>query len=418
MRNDLTILFITITIASLLLVIAFLLIASIFRRFRHERQYRHLDELRLLYRDRLAIARASDGIAGQAESFRAAPGSLAWRAVEEVLFAVTAEGTDGEVRTLFQRLGYVTYYEERLGARNVLIKASAIDKLGRMHGPSSTAKLLPLLDHQDPEILSVTVRALSRLGAQEGLMAIVERLSVLLGRSLVTRKTIETALLNFGEAAMPELLDYRADLADPWIMSCVLETLSHLPPDARSARMAADQLASPNPEVRSKALKVLGRDRSLAPEQLSGLVLPLLDDPVWFVRLQAAKSAGMLVLKPAAHKLGKLLLDTNWHVRSETALALTRFGDDAIEVFLDAIVTDDVYVRENICEELERSGFCDRLIRNLSGDEGPLRARSREVLTAMHRLGFSIPLEEYVMNGTDGRILQELRTLLAEGRTA
>jgi hypothetical protein len=36
----------------------------------------------------------------------------------------------------------------------------------------------------------------------------------------------------------------------------------------------------------------------------------------------------------------------------------------------------------------------------------------------MHRLGFSIPLEEYVMNGTDGRILQELRTLLAEGRTA
>jgi HEAT repeat protein len=418
MHNDLTILIITCTIASLLLVIAFLLIASIFRRFRHDRQYRHLDELRLFYRDRLTRALESGGIAGLAESFCAAPGSLAWRAVEDVLFAVTAEEANGEVRTLFQRLGYVTYYEERLAARNILIKASAIDKLGRMHCPSSTARLLPMLDHQDPEILSVAVRALSRLGAKEGLMAIVGRLPVLLGRSLVTRKTMETALLNFGEAAMPVLLDYRADLADPWILSCVLETLSHLPPDARSARMAAEQLTSPNAEVRSKALKVLGRARPFTPEHLSGLVLPLLDDPVWFVRLQAAKSAGMLASKPAARQLGKLLFDKNWHVRSETALALTRFGDDAIEVFLDAIVTDDVYVRENICEELERSGFCERLIGNLGGEEGPLRTRSREVLKTMHRLGFSMPLEEYMMNGTDSRILQELRTLLSDGGTA
>jgi hypothetical protein len=418
MRNDLMILIITITIASLLLVIAFLLIASIFRRFSHDRQYRQLDELRLFYRDRLSMALASGGIAGLAESFCAAPGSMAWRAVEDVLFAVMADGKDEEARLLFQRLGYVTYYEERLAARNVLVKASAIDKLGRMCCSSSTAKLLPILDHQDPEILSVTVRALSRIGAKEGMLAIVERLPVLLGRSLVTRKTMETALLNFGEAAMLPLLEYRAELADPWIMSCVLETLSHLPPDARSARLAADQLTSPNPEVRSKALKVLGRARALSPEHLSGLVLPLFDDPVWFVRLQAAKSAGMLASKAAAGELGKLLFDKNWHVRSETALALTRFGDDAIEVFLDAIMTDDPYVRENICEELERSGFCDRLIRNLGGDEGPLRARSREVLKAMHRLGFSIPLEEYAMNSEDGRIRQELRSLLSDGGTS
>ena len=418
MRNDLMILIITITIASLLLVIAFLLIASVFRRFRHDRQYRQLDELRLSYRDRLTTALTSGGIAGWAESFCAAPGSLAWRAVEDVLFTFMADGTDGETRSLFQRLGYVTYYEERLAARNVLVKASAIDKLGRMNCSSSTAKLLPMLDHQDPEILSVTVRALSRLGAKEGMLAIVGHLPVLLGRSLVTRKTMETALLNFGEAAMPALLEYRAELADPWIMSCVLETLSHLPPDARSARLAADQLTSPNAEVRSKALKVLGRARSLSPEHLSGLVLPLFDDPVWFVRLQAAKSAGMLASKAAARELGKLLFDKNWHVRSETALALTRFGDDAIEVFLDAIMTNDAFVRENICEELERSGFCDRLIRNLGDDEGPLRARSREVLKAMHRLGFSIPLEEYALNGEDGRIRQELRGLLSDGRTA
>ena len=418
MRNDLTILIITITIATLLVVIVSLLIASIARRLRHHRQYRQLDEFRLYYRDRLNMALASGGMPGLAESFRAVPNSLAWRAVEDVLFAAIAEGEDGEARALFQRLGYVTYYEERLEARNILVKASAIDKLGRMRCPSSTAKLLPMLDQRDPEVLSVTVRALSRLGALEGLLAIVGHLPDLLGRSLVTRKTMETALLNFGEAAMPALLEYRAELADPWIMSCVLETLSHLPPDARTARLAADQLTSPNPEVRSKALKVLGRARAFSPEHLSGLVLPLFDDPVWFVRLQAAKSAGMLASKTAARQLGKLLFDRNWHVRSETALALARIGDEAVEVFLDAIVTDDVYVRENICEELERSGYCDRLIRNLGNDEGPLRTRSREVLKTMHRLGFSIPLEEYAVNGEDAYIREELQRLLAEGRTS
>ena len=247
------------------------------------------------------------------------------RSAQRKAFEAAAEGGGrAEARTLFQQLGYVIYYEGRLSARNVLVKAAAIDKLGRMGCPSSTAKLLPLLDHRDPEVLSVTVRALSRLGAKEGLLAIVDRLPLLLGGSLVTRKTMETALLNFGDAALPALLDYRADLADPWILSCVLETLSHLPPDARSAQLAVDQLASLNPEVRSKALKVLGRARAFSSEHLTGLIVPLLDDPVWFVRLQAAKSAGMLASAAAVRPLGRLLFDANWHVRSETAMAAVK----------------------------------------------------------------------------------------------
>lgn len=416
MHNDLKIIIIIAIIASLLLVIALLLFASIARRFRHNKQYRQLDQLRQFYQGRLVTALESGNIAGQIGVFRAAPASLEWRAVEDELFAaLTGAIYADEVRTLFQRLGYVAFYEALLADKNILTRASAIDKLGRMQCPSSALKLLPMLDHRDPEILSVTVRALSRLGSKEGMTAIIGRLPVLLGRSLVTRKAMETALLNFGEAVLPALLEYRAELADPWIMSCVLETLSHLPPDTRSARLAAEQLASPNPEVRSKALKVLGRARTNSPEHLSGLVLPLLEDPVWFVRLQAAKSAGALASTTAVRPLAALLFDKNWHVRSETALALTRLGDCAVEAFLDALATDDVYVKENICEELERSGFCDRLIRNLCSDE-PIRSRSREILKTMHRLGFSTPLIDYATNGDDGQIRQEIGSLLSDGR--
>ena len=198
-------------------------------------------------------------------------------------------------------------------------------------------------------------------------------------------------------------------------MSCILETLSHLPPDGRSASLALLHLKSPNAEVRSKALKVLGSVEMNVPRDLPELVLPLLEDPVWFVRLQAAKSAGTLRLKTAARPLGKLLFDKNWNVRRQAAQALTRFGNAAIEIFLDALSTSDVYAKENICEEIEKAGFCDRLISNLCCD-GPLRTGSRDILKIMEGLNFSTPLMAYLANGGDERVKQEIRTFLAGDR--
>jgi hypothetical protein len=335
-----------------------------------------------------------------------------------VLFDAVLEGKFVEKgRRLFQKLGYVAFYEERLTGRNTLARASAIDKLGRMRCVASTPKLLPLLREGDPEILSVTVRALSRIGTKDGLAAIIGRMPDLLGGALVTRKAMETALLNFGEAAIPYLIEYHWEGADPWIISCILETLSHLAPDARSVSLALQHLHSLNAEVRSKALKVLGRAEANVPAQLSELVLPLLEDPVWFVRLQAAKSIGVLGLKAAARPLGKLLFDRNWHVRRQAALALTRFGHTAIDIFLEALSTSDGYAKENICEEIEKAGFSDRLITNLCGD-GPLRTKSRNILEIMQGLHFSTPLVAYLANGEDERIKREIRGFLTDDGNA
>jgi len=86
----------------------------------------------------------------------------------------------------------------------------------------------------------------------EGLMATVERLPVLLGQGRVTRKAMETELLNFSKDAVSCLVEYHIQESDPWLMSCVLETLSHLPPDIRSFSLASQHLESANLEVRSK----------------------------------------------------------------------------------------------------------------------------------------------------------------------
>ncbi len=307
------------------------------------------------------------------------------------------------------------FYGNRLDRRNVLDRASAIDKLGKMGCLLATSSLIPLLDDDDPEILSVTVRALSRLRAKEGLVAIVERLPVLLGKSLVTRKAMETALLNFGGEAIPYLTDYRENHEDAWVLSCVLEMLSFLPSDPRSLSLAINNLGSTNAEVRSKALKVIGSDGYAISSQASDLIVPLLQDPVWFVRLQAVKSVNKTSCESAAKLLEKLLFDDNWQVRSEAALALTRIGGCAIDVFYDALKTKDVYAKESICEEIEKTRFSNWLIEHLDDADETLRAKCQEILRLMHSLRFSIPLLAYVEAGKNERIKQEVRHLLASG---
>ena len=412
MYENLTIIIIVIVVSIIALLIAVLLSASVLRRLRNARTYQKLDTLRLEYRQRLQEALPSSGI-DALEVLRTKPGSLAWRAVEEVLFGLQADrALNARLKPLFLHLGYVTYYEKRLRSRNVLSRASAIDKLGRMGAEQSVPKLCPLLDDKNPEILAVTVRALSRIGLNEGLLAIIERLPNLLGRSQVTRKAMETALLNFGGQAIACLVEYRTRDSDPWIMSCVLETLSYLPPDIRSAALALEHLGDSHAEVRSKALKVLGRTGPAMTVHLPGKVLPLLEDPVWFVRLQAIKTASEVAGQTAARTIGKLLFDANWRVRNEAARALTHLGDCGVDVFLDALMTKDAYAKESICEEIEKTHCMDQLIDALGGSDESMRNKSRAILRIMHSLNFSTPLAEFLTGSGSGRIKDEVRRIL------
>lgn len=414
MHYDLIFIIVITIIVLLVLLISLLFVSSIVRRKYNDRKYRVLDVLRKEYVRRIQLAFDSGGLVKNESMFLSDPNTLEWRAVEEVLMNIPEADQHGnEVKPLFRRLGYVTYYEDRLAHKNTIIRAAAIDKLGKMQSPSSTPLLLPLLDEKDHEILTVTVRALSKIGAPEGLTAIVERLPVLLAGSLVTRKTMENALFNFGKDAIPHLIKYPTEQGDPWITSCVLEMLSHLLPDIRASQFARGLLTSVNPEVRSKALKVVGRPGLPIAVHLPPQIMPLLDDPVWFVRIQAVRAVNALKLENAAALLGKLLFDKNWQVRNEAAVALTAFGNGSLGVFYDSLMTTDRYAKESICEEIEKTEFSDLLIRNLGHADGMLRATSRKILSTMNELHFSTPLNEYLETGDDDRIKFDIRGILS-----
>lgn len=412
--QDIVVLIVKITIATLLLLTTVLFLTSIFRRAYNERKYRKRDHLRKVFDKKIREALDAGAMLRAQSEFITRPGKDAWQAIEDILLQlINEERYKNEVQTLYSALGYVSFYEKKIENRYVQIRALSIDKLGRMKSVASVPKLIALLDEENPEIVSGAVRSLSRIGGRAALQAIVQRLPALLERSIVTRKAMGMALQSFGAEAIPYLAEQLTGQENLWVISCILDILSRLPADQRSVNLAAGHVSSTNVEVRSKALKVLGRtDNLVMLHDLPERILPLLHDPVWFVRLQAIRSIRVLKYESATPAIGKLIFDENWQVRNEAAQTLTVLGERSLDIFLDILTGDDRYAKDSICEEIEKTDFPDRLIRNLKAGDRAIQQKSRKILEIMHSLGFSTPLREYLERDGNETEKELLRTIL------
>ena len=404
-------------IAFFLLVILTVLVATVYRRAAAVRRYRILDRNRERYGIRLRELVDGGASSDEFSAFAFRSRSAEWYAVEFVLFGLLEDRKyDPAGVALFDRLGYRSYYEGMLGNRDVIAKSSAVEKLGRMRCAASTARLVPLLDGQEPEIVAVTVRALSKIGTREALEALLERLPGLYSRSLVTKKAIERSLRIFGPAAAADLVRYGERYEDPVSKASVLEVLGTLgAPEALP--LAIRNLDHGDPEVRAKSLKAIGAAGGGLPSREKDRVLPLLDDPVWFVRLQAAKALGILRYDKAVPLLAKRLVDPSWQVRNAAATAVVQTSDEAIGIFLDTLGATDRYAKESVCEEIQKTDFVYRLIDNLGSRGRETFGRSREILRIMANLGYGTPLREYMKSGPDEGIRKEL-TLIVQEATA
>lgn len=411
MRDTLKLTLMAIILVVLFLILIFMFAATI-RRVLHSRKYKKVDKQREAYRERLRSVLDSGEVFQKINDFLSSPKSVKFQAIEDVLLAlINEEKYKKDVKELFNRLGYVAFYGKRLKSRNIITRASAIDKLGKMLNKSSTDKLIDMLKTKNAETISVAVRSLSKIGSIEGLKGILEHLPYLLKESLIARKTIETSFINFGIAAIPLLIEYGKKHGDPGITASILEVLSYMP-DRMSYSFAIDNLRSKDAEVRAKALKVLGKADIRSIEFNQDLLLSSFDDPVWFVRLQAAKALGNLKYKKAANILGGLLLDENWHVRNAAATALTKFNDTSIDIFRRALKYKDPYAKESICEEIEKTNFISRLIENLDSDDKEIYEKSKKILDIMHSLNFFTPLVEYLEKGESDKIKKEIHLIL------
>jgi HEAT repeat protein len=168
-------------------------------------------------------------------------------------------------------------------------------------------------------------------------------------------------------------------------------------------------------DVRATALKAVITNAQDIRGFIGKKVVRLTQDPEWYVRLHAAKVLGELRYAKELDAIGKLLLDSNWHVRTAAVASLTKMGNASLEVFLKTLRAqqDDFYVVGSICEEIEKNLFVFRLFENLKSGDQQVRQQSREILEIMYAIDFYSPFLEYMTSGDDEEVKKEISRIVS-----
>lgn len=393
---------------------------AVIRRLYNASKYRILDDLRKKYLSLLHNnINAKASLSRYLTLLQAHPGTKKWIAIEDSLFSLLGDVNSHDVACqLFVKLGYVDYYVKVLSGRKVIARAAAISKLGRMDIPSVAEPLLVMLDTENQEIIAVTVRALCKVGDASVLFKLMAKLPALLSKDLVTKKTIDSALVTAGPSITPILLKYGKTCKDQGMIASILGVLSALPVNREVYDFAVSHLTHPDPEVRTRALKVIAPCEKEIGILHEGVITPLLDDRVWFVRLQAVRTLGSQQRKENAQDIAILVLDEKWQVRNAAAIALTLLGEGAIDFFWTLLQAKDRYAKESVCEEMQKSNFVDLLLELLTNNQGANIVKAREILEIMASCGFSSPLKEFAATTKDKIRADEIKLIIAGATTS
>ncbi len=316
------------------------------------------------------------------------PNTIAWEALEKCLLGAK-ETADGEgkraIEHLFQELGYASHYQTLLRKGNRWKRALAAERLGMMGASKeSIYGLIKALKDSSKEVRSISLRSLARMADESSIPLLVEELpNMVKPDEGVFVTTLKNAIVKMGEPILPLLLPKMEEYSED-ILSMVIESLGEIG-STKAAPFLIRQLNHAHPEIRSKAAKALGKiqDPSAVPALLS-----MEDEPIWYVRLQVCRALGLLRDTRGVHFLLNRLLDSNWQVRAAASEALLKVEPPAFDAIVQALEQgQDRYAKEQIAEEMQRSGIVEGLINSLEDPPDASREFKKGLLRTLAALG-------------------------------
>ncbi|MFQ5442204.1 MAG: HEAT repeat domain-containing protein [Thermodesulfobacteriota bacterium] len=310
-------------------------------------------------------------------------GSTDWTAVEEALLSAVADAQKGryeKIYGLFELLGYVDDYLDRLKNGKDWERALAAERLGAVRCGRAVPALISALDDGFRDVHNMSIYALGLIGDEKALPAIIESFK----RGIddyeeVSLRIVKSAILSFGPLSVQFL---RPELKNPaWrIRAAVVNILG----DIKDPSVFEDLLAAlkdPEPDIRAKAARGLG---NLANPAAVRDLLELAGDPYWLVRLHTVRALGLIGAPESIEVVKGKLLDSNWQVRRAAAEALGHMEEDALPALTDVLLNNhDRYAREQVLEELQRIGMIRRIIEGLGEKREEARRESERTLHAV-----------------------------------
>ncbi|MGH7273506.1 MAG: HEAT repeat domain-containing protein, partial [Nitrospiria bacterium] len=223
-----------------------------------------------------------------------------------------------------------------------------------------------------------------------------------------SRRVLMTALISYGESAVPLLIGKLSDPSDA-VRGLAAGILGEIP-NSQALPALIKSIEDPSPEVRARAAYALGRiGQPLAVKSL----IAALSDPFWYVRLQAARSLGRLASPRAIYDLWLRLTDPHAQVRLAAAESLVLIGPPALQALTSQLLyTADRYAREQVSEVLQQSGLIDRWIEDLDVTDETVVQQVQELLVAAARGGALVSMVNALQGHPRSQVRMKLLDLL------
>ncbi len=305
-----------------------------------------------------------------------------------------------------------------------LLRAQSARNLGLLRHQPSWPILVKALDDPHPDVQQVALRSLAALREPQSFPALLDRMhkAVTENHSRLSLYSLKVAMAGFPLSQAAQLLP---SLRHPHarVRSAAAEILREMAKGEPAGKPALFQYKSmlegelakltsdADPEVCALAAEVIAHlDTAVS----SSLLRQVLRDPQWSIRRAAlqtlAQRPGLL---PMAEVQG-FLTDPHGLVRQAALRALLAYGREGVsKLYEHFLATEDEALREQILEELARSGLILSLLENYGESPGNLETRVVERLLAM---GATRYLHAALSNSSGRQLLQILFEKLGERR--
>ncbi|MBC7944531.1 MAG: HEAT repeat domain-containing protein [Burkholderiales bacterium] len=223
-------------------------------------------------------------------------------------------------------------------------RISALSVLTRIHNPRIHELLRQALAEKDRNIAAAAVVLLGKLQDEKA----AEILILALREEWYTPSRIATQLDNFATPVAKLLLPLLVD-PQPHMRYWAVALLSRYRGFDYLAALLALLVGDPDASVRKAVAQTLGIIGGR--EAVSG-ALKLLDDPVDFVRANAARALGNLAQVKLAGSVTPLLADREWRVRLAAREALVDMGPAVRHDVTAQLTSPDDFARDGAAEVL------------------------------------------------------------------
>jgi len=408
-----------------------LIIMAIARRQRRDRYFRRIDDLRQRYGPVIAtmLSQKLEYERGR-EVLKGISGVDRNYVLEQL--CLEKKPTPDQVpilRRLCEDLGLVRVWQQRLsghldiasirdtfaspegvlhrvGRLHFLLRAKAADNLGIIQHRASWPLLVKALEDSHPDVQAVAVRSLASIQEPASFAPLVERLNavILKPSTRISLRSIKTALVSFplkqtaGLAASlahqhrrirflaTDIIREIVERQSAWEEDFVLD--ANVFPQELGEIFLGQLCFDENPDVRARAASVISH---LSDARSTPVLLTLLEDAQWFVRLHAVRALAKRKYLSQAPQIAQRMTDPHWMVReaaARTLLVFGRVGSDQLAAHF--LATQDRYSQEQIADEMQRAGLIPNLLAQYGGEAPGTEGKVIEQLVQMGKTSYIV----------------------------